>query len=513
MKKKLIVCFSLLLVLSLTLYFILLFRYPSLENMATMERLPSLYPDYTQIVIPPNMAPLNFIVKEDSGVQYYVRIHSKNERAISILNEDPEIKIPLKKWKKLLNNNRGEDLFIDVCVKRHGTWKKFKPVINKIAMEEIDGYLVYRLINPGYRLWKKMGIYMRNLQNFEEDPIIVNDLTNKSCMNCHSFSKNNPNKALFHVRGNLGGTILVEEGKVKKINMKTDYTLSPGVYPAWHPDGKRIAFSVNRIAQQFYSAGPKSITVFDKASDIILYDTKRNLITTSSALSTDAFENMPAWSPDGKFLYYCSAPKPDSGHAVDSVKYSLLRIAYNAESNAWGKVDTVLSSEKTGLSLSWPRVSPDGRFLMFSMSDYGYFTVYNPSSDLYLMDLKTGEYRYLSINSNDVESYHSWSSNGRWFVFSSKRRNGLFSRPYFSYFDKDGKNYKAFIMPQEDPAFYDTFLKNYNIPELLTSRWNVSKWEWYKTIQGDASQVDVEKTEDHIPKAAVSPSQEKGNEN
>ncbi len=478
----------------LLLYFWVSLKKPSFSNVTEIGHIPAIYPDYTQVVIPPNIAPLNFFI-EEKGTKYFVMIYSINGDTIKIINKSPSIYIPIRRWKQLLNRNRNKDIYFDVYVKNpKGAWDKYKSITNKIANEEIDGYLAYRLINPGYRLWKILGLYIRNIQTFDEKPIIVNSMAEKGCMNCHSFCQNDPTRALFHVRGKVGGTVVIDNGIIKKLDTETKHTLSSAVYPAWHPNGKLIAFSTNKIVQEFYSAGPKSINVFDTASDIIIYNTKSNLVTTSPKVSKKDFENMPAWSPDGKHLYYCSAPQPEPNRAVDSVKYSLLRISYNEKLNEWGEIDTVLSSEKTGLSITWPRISPDGRFIMFCMSDYGYFTVYNQGSDIYLLDLKTNEYRSLSINSDNVDSYHSWSSNGRWFVFSSKRLNGLCSRPFISYFDKDGKAYKSFVMPQKDPLFYETFLKNYNIPELLKSKWSVSKWSLYKTIHKEAAKVEFDKS-------------------
>jgi dipeptidyl aminopeptidase/acylaminoacyl peptidase len=162
---------------------------------------------------------------------------------------------------------------------------------------------------------------------------------------------------------------------------------------------------------------------------------------------------------------------------------------YLAKHNVWGSVDTVLSHENAGGSISWPRISPDGRFLLFCLSDYGYFTIHNPLSDLHILDLKTGSRRLLDINSNRVESYHSWSSNGRWFVFSSKRRDGLLARPYFAYFDRCGGVHKAFLLPQKDPSFYDTFLKNYNIPELITAPWRPAWRDLYRIVRREARGV------------------------
>ena len=82
------------------------------------------------------------------------------------------------------------------------------------------------------------------------------------------------------------------------------------------------------------------------------------------------------------------------------------------------------------------------------------------------MDLESGVTRLLKINSDETDSHHTWSSNSRWIVFSSKRRDGLLARPYFCHISKDGTISKPFVLPQKDPAFYNGFLKTYNVPEL-----------------------------------------------
>ena len=145
-----------------------------------------------------------------------------------------------------------------------------------------------------------------------------------------------------------------------------------------------------------------------------------------------------------------------------------MRVPYDMEKDAWGRPEPVLTAAQTGMSISEPRASPDGRYLLFCMSAYGGFPVYQPSSDLYLMDLRSGQHRRLQCNSDASESWHCWSSNSRWIVFSSKRDNGWLARPYFSYIDAQGREHKPFLLPQKDPAFYDTWLKTYNVPELTT---------------------------------------------
>lgn len=133
--------------------------------------------------------------------------------------------------------------------------------------------------------------------------------------------------------------------------------------------------------------------------------------------------------------------------------------------------DTLYSTYSTrmdgvpqGRSVSFPRVSPDGRHLVFTLSSYGNFSIWHADADLYLLRLSDGSISALrAANSRDVESYHSWSHNSRWLSFSSRRDDGLHTRPYFSYIDTSGRCRKAFMLPQADPAFYDAFTLSYNI--------------------------------------------------
>jgi hypothetical protein len=88
-----------------------------------------------------------------------------------------------------------------------------------------------------------------------------------------------------------------------------------------------------------------------------------------------------------------------------------------------------------------------------------------------MMDLQNNTIIPLDIlNSSDVESYHSWSGNSRRVVFSSRRIDGLYTRPYIAYINPDGKPAKPFLLPQKDVDFYHRFLKSYNIPEFVAGK-------------------------------------------
>ncbi len=451
-------------------------RTPVIDKYASVDKFPRIRPDYAETVIPPNIAPLNFLVKEPA-TQFLARIYSETGDTIDIFSKTPGIIIPIRPWKKLLTANRGNKLYFDVYTKNEtDRWTRFKTVTNTIARDTIDGYLVYRKIRSVHSNWKRMGIYQRNLQNFDESLVLDNRFHEGVCLNCHAFANNRTDIMTIGFRSLKYGSsaLLVEDGAAKKLGTKLTYT-------AWHPSGWLVAYSYNKVRQFFHSARREVREVVDLDSLLAYYLTDSKIVKTSPNLSKkDRLETYPTWSPDGRYLYFCSAPIlwPDRDEVppqhYDEVKYDLLRISYDLEKDRWGELETVLSAEDTGLSILEPRISPDGRWLLCCMSDYGSFPVYYQSSDLYLIDLKSAEqtgrfdYRRLDVNSNQSESWHSWSSNSRWIAFSSKRDYGPFTRSYFSYVDDQGKVYKPLIMPQKDPMFYDTCIKTFSVPELVT---------------------------------------------
>ena len=107
--------------------------------------------------------------------------------------------IPASKWKKMLKAAIGKEITVSLVSKKDGIWMGYQPFKMIIAAEPVDGYIAYRLIAPGYSLWSEMGIYQRDLENYDQTAILENKMTDNGCMNCHSFCMQNPDKMLFHM--------------------------------------------------------------------------------------------------------------------------------------------------------------------------------------------------------------------------------------------------------------------------------------------------------------------------
>ncbi len=436
-----------------------------------IDKYPTLFPDYTDITFPPNIAPPNFQVEED-GEDFYIEIGFEDKVFFTRKNKKGEMTIPLKQWHKLVSAAAGKEFYIRISIRQKEKWTQYKEIRNYISTEPIDPYLVYRLLYPGYELWNQMGIYQRDLASYEEIPVIENRPDKSTCMNCHTFCQNNPEIMMIHVRGNNGGTIISRNGNVRKVEVKKTGMNNGGTYASWHPNGRYIAYSVNEIQQFFHSTGKKPIEVSDLESDLIIWDCETNrLISDSLIYGPEWMETFPTWSPDGKTLYFCRSKAATPQTSLDSIYYDLYKIPFDAQKQTFGKPECVYEASALHKSISFPRISPDGNYLMFTCSDYGNFSIWHPESELYLLNLQNGKIRNMQeVNSDNVESFHTWSSSGKWFVFSSKRDDGLWAHPFIAHFNPEtGLAGKPFMVPQKDPQFYKNFIKTFNLPELITT--------------------------------------------
>lgn len=440
---------------------------------------PRIFPDYTQITLPPNIAPLNFEIREP-GVAYRVEFRSVQGEPVRVSSKGGKVQVDPARWSALLRANAGSPLYVDVAAQDQQGWTRFATITNHISAETIDGHMSYRLLKPLYNAYTQMGLYQRDLESFAQDPILQNDRFEGGCLNCHTPFQQRGDTFAFNIRGTAKEQpmILVVSNEITRV----DKTMG---YLAWHPSGKLLAFSNNKLSLFYHTRG-ETRDVYDAQSNLGIYRVDSNLVVFPPPIALPGRnETWPAWSPDGRHLYYSSAA-PLPVEKYKQIRYDLMRVAYDLERDQWGEPEQVVSAQETGLSVLQPKVSPDGKWLLFTMCRHGNFPIYQASSDLYLMDLNSREFHRLEINSDQADSWHSWSSNSRWMVFSSKRIDGLFARPHFAYLGSDGKFRKPFVLPQEDPTFYESFLNTFNVPELLATPVTLKQKQLAKPIAASA---------------------------
>lgn len=453
-----------------------------IQNAKQEATLPAIFPDYIGVTIPVDIAPLNFCMSDRSAkiVDAIVTDNKGNE----LHGQGKETTgFDIDKWHNIIAQNAGDSLRITVSAKYEDGWHTYQPFSVYISTDAIDYGVVYRKLEPGYEVYSKMGIYERDLSSFEETALIENTQFN-GCVNCHSFNQCDPTDMSLHIRGKHGATLLRLNGNMNAYNTATPQTLGSCVYPYWHPEGRYIAYSSNTTQQVFHAIDANRIEVFDQESDLLIYDTETNELIKNPLLNKEsAMETFPAFSVDGKTLYFCqSTALPKGSRDLQSLHYNLCSISFDAASGTLGnKIDTIFFAEGLNRTVTMPRPSYDGRFMMFTMADYGQFPIWHHEADLYMVPMSdlqqpisdVEQYRMGSVNTNETESFHNWSSNSRWIVFSSRRDDGLFTRLYFSHIDQDGNDTKPFLLPQANPRrYYDELFMSYNVPDFVTSAVN-----------------------------------------
>lgn len=467
------------------------------ENVSDAEETPAITPDYTGITMPPNIAPMNFEIGV-SGDEYVARVTGPDGR--ELIADGKDIQWDMDDWHALLEASKGKELKYEIYVRNGDSWNRYR-FSNRVAEEEIDPYISYRLIEPSFVQYAAITLNQRDLTTFDESVIFNNaapaDERRGQCLNCHVPRNRYKDRAsMFHVRNTGGGTVIMAGDSVIKVNLKTDSTLGAGVYPAWHPTQDLIAYSTNTTEQKFNNYGTERVEVFDRASDLILYDMKAHTVSNIANDST-LLETFPAWSPDGKTLYYSVARYPEgtnSASIIDhltEVRYDIVRRGFDPATRTFTAPDTVVDATAEEASALLPRISPDGRYLLYCRAPYGTFHIWHKQSDLWMKDLATGEERALTqANSENTDSYHTWSSNGRWIVFSSRRDDGSYTRPYITYIDKSGRDSKAFVVPQEKASYYRELMKSYNVPEFLVAPVEVPRHDIIRKVNSPARGVN-----------------------
>lgn len=458
----------------------------SLRVTAHCDELPQLVPDYADVTVPVNIAPLSFGVK---GLKRAAVIIAGEHDTLTLTTRNGCFNPPAKAWHRLLEAESGRTFSLTVCRPTADGWEAMRAVSLNVSADPIDPYLVYRRVTPGYGLWNRMGIYQRCLENYDETPLYENRYGRGNCVNCHTFCEGNPDRWQVHVRYRQAGTYVFDGTEQQKLQLQDTQAGKP-VYANWHPDGRLVAYSTNSTFFLIHTAHHNRWEVMDDRSDVMVTDVETGQCYRSPlTASAESLETWPCFSPDGRWLYFCTAeipagddtegqkPRGDDTQIIthfDSVRYSLCRIAFDATTRTFGQqVDTLFDARREQASVSLPRVSPDGRWLCFTRSAYGNFSICHRDADLCLLDLMATsdsitQPRIIASDPQHVDSWHSWSRNSRWLVLSSKRDDGIYTRPYFTHIDADGQASKPFALPLCDaPSAYDLQMDCYNLPELV----------------------------------------------
>lgn len=463
------------------------------KNAQSVSQDIAIYPDFKDVTVPQNIAPLNFHVDTPCD-EVIIEVQSNNGEKIIEESHDRTVRFDPKEWSKILRSSSAGEITFTPYLKNKKKWAKYNSFTVNVIDAPIDSFVTYRLIEPSFMSTGQIGLYQFNLFSGEESTIIrrcknptSESLHDQSCVNCHAAQKKNPQNKMFYYRGKEGGLILTYNGQIKKIDTKVEGMLAPSTYPAWHPTLPLIAFSTNLVYQDFPTTRKGKTEFYDINAFLILYDILSNetyiLPNEKKQLCTN-----PSWSPDGEYLYYAvsdssiNQQKPIEAE-YPKLKYNIARIKFDPTTKSFSEPDVLLNVNAGGYSATFPRISPDNRFLLVNISHFGASPHTHIESDLFALDIHNKKlFPCTNANSPEAESYHDFSSKANWFVFYSRREDGNYGRAYISYIDSTGTCTKPFQLPHKEPLTDRERLKLYNVIEFSNSSVSFSEGDFYNVI-------------------------------
>ncbi len=336
----------------------------------------------------------------------------------------------------------------------------------RISPYPTDPIIVYRMVSPLFHGFKTPDIYYREVSNFKKGMFLPGK--GIYCTNCHVFPGNPDLK-----KEDLKLAVAVREqldkaGRRRRFLGLYDFTTKEGntlninsSFMGWDPDGKKIAITHGKHIFSLPGVTLETQEFYVVVADIAILDAETlEVESLPGAATPENMETFPAWSPDSKTIIFSRAPELDIKKGVTRAKFDLYTVPYN--DGAGGEAKPVPGAAHNGMSNFQARFSADGKWICFNKAKWA--SLIKPSADLWIVSTEEGAMpRLLECNVDyAMDSYHSWSSNSRWLVFTTKRDDGIFTKIYLTEIDEEGHA----SPPVELPTLEESMLC-YNIPEFL----------------------------------------------
>ncbi len=306
-----------------------------------------------------------------------------------------------------------------------------------------------------------------------------------TCANCHSFSHDGKflGMDIDGPQGDKGAyalSSLSRKVNIKRnnlINWNYDFKQKPkgtktiGFLSRMSPDGNHVISTVNESVFVVNYRNYKYIQVFYPTRGVLAYYSKKsgNITLLPGAADPRYVHCNPVWSPDGKTIVFSRAPAKDpyvQGQKLPAypnapeetqIQYNLYRIPFN--NGKGGKPLPVEGASYNQMSNTFPKVSKDGKFIVFVKCKNG--QLLRPDSELWIVPFQGGTARRMRCNTQEMNSWHSFSPNSRWMVFASKA-NSFYTQMFLTHIDEEGMDSPAILIPQSTAAN-----RAVNLPEFV----------------------------------------------
>jgi Tol biopolymer transport system component len=269
------------------------------------------------------------------------------------------------------------------------------------------------------------------------------EVTSTQCVSCHAVSSNGKHIAVFSQTAEEAppefdapnGFLTVLSMPERKVVIQLPHAFMPQFNPQ-NPD--LLAFG-----EVDETIGVKDQMMVRKSDIHVLDLTTGKHFPLPGADLKDRVENLPYWSPDGKRLLFIRTQPGQMWHGAAG-HLDVASIPFN--NGKGGLAEPLKGASSNGRSNFLPVYSPDGRWVVFTQADQGFFS--QESSDLWIVPAAGGTARRMNCNSSHTESWHRFSPDGKWLAMVTNREDIRRPHIYISRFDSEtGECKPAVQMP------------------------------------------------------------------
>jgi len=396
-------------------------------------------------------------------------------------------------WEKIRKRCSGQAAVVTVCglAGRDPAVVGSASVSLSLSRDPVDAPIFYRDVNLPFNLAvqdpTKIRWRLGRVSSREPPPVVLEKLP--VCGNCHSFSKDAKVVGMDVDYANDKGSYVLSEVAPdirltkEKIITWSDYKHEDGVQTFGllsqvSPDGRYVVSTVKDRSVFLPMPGLEFSQLFFPIQGIlVVYDRQAKTFQALPGADDPAYvQSNPAWSPDGRWIVFARSPaytlrnlgrkdatlltRSECSEFVKEGKtflYDLYRIPFNGGQG--GAPEPLKGASQNGKSNYFPKYSPDGRWIVFCQA--ASFMLLQPDSELFIVPAEGGEARRLACNLPRMNSWHSWSPNSRWLVFSSKT-GSPFTRLFLTHIDEDGASTPAVLLSR-----FSSSNRAANIPEFV----------------------------------------------
>lgn len=361
-------------------------------------------------------------------------------------------------WNLMKTNSAGNDLAVEIAGFADGKKVSGAAVAIRISGDSVDAPIFYReaplpvmqaLKAPEALRWR-----LGRVDREEPPPVVMEKVA--VCANCHSFDREGTVMGMdADYKGDKGAYVIAdirEETRLAPEGVISWSTVKPvpgvrtfGLFAQISPDGRYVASTVNDVAvYKMMEDMQYSQLFFPIQGQVAVYDRQeKRFDVLAGADDPDSVQSNPVFSPDGKSLVFIRGKRLDKDTPAEDFMartsfyaYDLYRLPFPNDEGA--SPVKVKGASDNGMSNYFPKFSPDGKWIVFTRSKG--FMIIQPDSQLVIIPAEGGEPRVMNCNfEGRMNSWHSFSPNGKWLVFSAKS-DGPYTKLWLTHIDENGED-------------------------------------------------------------------------